>query len=90
MPRTSKTTAAEIEAIEQTEANRIASRKTGLSLIEVRDRGWGRLRELSGSDVVLVWGVKDSLHKAGLFKLVVDKKELILDGEEFRKWLRWV
>ena len=87
--RKSQRKAAQIEAEELGQNNRRISRAKGFAKMNERDRGWGRLNELGGNDVIMVWGVRDDLATANLFKLIVDKKELILDAEEIRKYLRW-
>jgi len=87
--RQSKTKAAQLQA-EMAEANRRDKRERAFYFGKnERDRGWGRLRDLRGADVVMVWGVRDDLAAANKFKLVINGQELILDAEEVRRCLRW-
>ena len=87
--RRSKLRAQELEEAELAEHNRQQSRKDGLSMVEVRDRGWVRLS--NGS--VLEWPVDRELREGearsrisrGSFKL----NGRLYDSDEFRKWERW-
>lgn len=88
--RKSKTTAAEIEAVELAADTRKRKRGEGFALMSVRDRGWKRL----SNGVLMEWQVDRPLEEYevrthvpnGMFKL--DGK--MYDADDFRKYLRWV
>jgi hypothetical protein len=87
--RKSQTSALDLEEQELAEHRQKESRRGGLSLVELRDRGWARVREVKGREATFIWGVKDDLAAENLFKIKVGKEEYIFDAEEFRKYLRW-
>ena len=87
--RSSQTSALDLEEQEFSKERQKHSRKGGLSLMEVRDRGYGKVYEMKGNDVTLIWGVRDDLAHENLFKLKIGRQEYIFDAEEFRKFLRW-
>lgn len=88
-----KQSAAEIEELELAENNRRQTRKSGFSLMSVRDRGWIKLN----NGVVLEWPVDRELLDGevrsfipkGYFGMVTGDKKIIFDAEEFKKYLRW-
>ena len=85
--------AQEIEEIEKAEADRKTSRRNGLSLASIRDRGWIRLN----NGALLEWNVDRELEEGearrivpkGHFVLTDNNKSMLFNTEEFRKWLRW-
>ena len=88
--RKSQRKAAQIEAEELEQNNRRISRAKGFAKMNERDRGWARLKELRGNNVIMVWGVRDDLAADNLFRLIINREEeLVLDAEEMRKYLRW-
>lgn len=96
--RKSKQSAAEIEQYEREEAGRVASRKKGFSMMEIRDRGNTTLRNLQGGSVTMHWHVDRELEEGearrsvpdNIFVLEQNGVTIALDAEEFRKYLRWV
>lgn len=81
----------EILAAEEAAENRRNSRAKGFDLMKVRDTGHGLIRDYGGraQEIWMLWGYD------GKFKLSIrlyggEDLELVLDGEEVRKWLRWV
>jgi hypothetical protein len=84
--RNSKLKALELE---QAEHEQRQSRNNGLSLMEVRDRGWYKLD--NGS--VIEWGVDRPLYNGEVRRHVPEGyfflNGKIYDVDEFRKFLRW-
>lgn len=81
----------EILAAEEAAENRRRSRAKGFDLMKTRDSGHGLIRDYGGKvqEIWMLWGYD------GKFKLDIrlyggKNLELVLDGEEVRKWLRWV
>ena len=85
--RQSKQTAQEIEQIERAEADQRSSRNRGLSMMEIRDRGWVNL----SNGIKMFWDAEDSpvMVPGNHFLLQVGGRRYCFDAEEFRKWLRW-
>lgn len=95
MARKGELTAEEVLAAEKAVDDRKQSRNRGFSMMKVRDRGAADLKDYAGhSQVRIEWAYNRHVDAMGLFKLVIDRggnrNEIILDAEEFRKWLRWV
>lgn len=89
--RKSKQTADEIFAAEEAAEKRKQSRKGGFELMKERDSGVGLLKDYGGkaSEVWMLWGADDKFKLD--IRLYGNKSlELVFDGEEFRRWLRWV
>ena len=64
---------------------------TANSLREVRDRGYGRLRNYgNGKPVHMKWNINRSAEKDTVFKLQIGSETAYLDAEEVQKFLRWV
>lgn len=67
-----------------------AWKRTPKDTREERDLGYGRLLDYKGSKKVeMFWNVNPEMAADSLFILKVDGVELILDSEEFLKFLRW-
>lgn len=94
-----QTTYSEQEVADLNEFNRQQTRKGGLDLIPVRDRGVAKLsngatvywhhpkretEEVNGVSMVITAKVPDN-H----FGIVVDDKMITFNAEELRKYLRW-
>lgn len=96
--RKSSLTQDEILEAEKAKENRKQKRAGGLGLAKARDAG---SHELSNG-VTIKWHVPrpvfpdDGIYvypaevPDGKFVLTLDGKNELFDGEEFRKWLRWV
>lgn len=85
----------EQEKLEVEAAGRTDSRKSGFKMMDLRDSGAVRL----SNGVYMHWHVPPKDRSPGLaylnvpdasFVLEFGKKKLVFDGEEFRRWLRWV
>lgn len=83
----------EQEQAEIAAAERKDQRKSGFELMHVRDRGWGTM----SNGVTMLWHVDEEKRPMvydyvpdNHFALVVEGKKYLFDGEEFRRWLRWV
>lgn len=99
MARKSKLSAQEIAEIDET--NRIQTRKTGFGLMSARDRGWDRVKSMSGHSSHVLWHSNRPLQDyearrdvpEGMFLLdvVIEGKThtLAYDVDEFRKAIRW-
>lgn len=83
------------EINELDEFKRQESRKSGFSLMSVRDRGWGRV---GGSDVVLEWHVPRDKRPAGvpyrnvptgMVVLHIGKESALINVEDLLKLTRW-
>ena len=92
--RKEKLTSDEILEAEKAKDDRLESRSRGYKKMSERDRGWARL----SNGVSILWATAreaepgEALRRIpeGMFVLDVKGKETLFDGEEFRKWLRWV
>lgn len=93
--RKSKLTTDEILAAEKAKDARKQSRSQGFKMMDVRDQGTA----VMSNGVRIEWHVpKDrreeyvgySAVDDGHFVLTIDGKKRVFDGEEFRRWLRWV
>lgn len=90
-----KTNLAPEEIAELDETKRKDFRKGGFELMKVRDRRYAKLRARYGSarDVVMRWEHNSDDH---LFELQItpygskETTKVVLDAEEFQKFLRWV
>lgn len=85
-----KITTEEILEAEKSKDDRQRSRVKGFDKMKERDAGFGRLRDYQGKaqEIYLLWGYE------GKFKLDIrlyggETVELVLDAEEFRRYLRW-
>ena len=87
--RKSKQSAAQLEEMALAEDRRRTKRNGAFQVMKIRDRGWVVLRDIKGSEVIMIWGTPE-LDAANCFKLRVHGKEVVLDAEEFRRFLRWV
>lgn len=93
MARTSRLTAAEIEAAEKAADERRRSRSSGFSLMHDRDKGWHWL----SNGALLQWhtdrqpleGEGITKVEPGKFLLTINGKTVEFDVDEFQKWLRW-
>ena len=72
------------------QANMTGEPLTADGLKNVRDRGYGRVLELGGADVVMLWNLSEKAEHDQTFKLIIGSKEYYFDAEQFRKYLRWV
>lgn len=86
---------AQLDATEQSELERRATRNMGFEKMKERDLGYGRLRDFNGGkEVWMDWRMSQDAEADQLFKLVVgtgyDKITLVFDAEQFRRHLRWV
>lgn len=87
----------EIEKAEKAKEDRLKIRNQGLSMRKIRDRGWAKLKNYKGGEILMLYGPEVSLDmdNKGLFKLVFKdsagkKTELVLQADEINRWLRWV
>ncbi len=88
--RTSKQKAIELE---QQEGVRAEHRKSGLSLMEIRDRGWARLT----NGTTILWPVDRELDEnearrfvpEGHFIIDTGKEDFLFETDEVQKWIRW-
>lgn len=90
-----KSTLSAAEIAEMDEMKTKEFRQGGLDLMPIRDAGGARLR----NGTVVEWAVAPNRRKEGAlypnipdgcFILTIDGKKALFNGEEFRKFLRWV
>lgn len=92
--RKSRLTADEIEATERAADERKYRRGMGFDLMSVRDRGWADI----GNGMIMEWPVDRtpadyearSVVPPNHFILRTNKETLMLNADDFRKYLRWV
>lgn len=61
----------------------------GLNGRELRNKGWGRLRELRHGEARVVWGNRNSeLRNTGYFTLKTANDEVVLHKEDLQFLLR--
>lgn len=87
-----KLTGSDILEAEKAAAERQENRKSGYSMVHIRDQGGHRLE----NGTVIYWPVPNAENsfqsrpmRKGTFILDIDGKKTVFDVEEFRKWIRW-
>lgn len=56
-----------------------------------RDKKVGNLKDYSlRHRVTIVWDLNEEAQRDRMFKLTIDDNEVVLDAEEFMRYLRWV
>ena len=95
--RNSKLSIQEIAELDETK--RKETRKSGFSLMTIRDRGWSVIKNYLGNDVRIVWNTTrepwpgeaiDNIPN-GMIRIDVPKgtKSILVDVEDLNKWTRW-
>lgn len=95
MARQSKLSAQEVAELDETKQRE--TRNSGLSLMDIRDRGYAYIRDYSGGSVTMHWNVHRPLKNGEARRVIPDGKvlftkgdtEIVFDVEELNKSLRW-
>lgn len=87
-----------IEKSEIDEFERKRLRGTGYELMKTRDMAYGLLPSINGGELHVEWSVDNALREdgklyrnvpSGCIVLRINKEEVIVDADAFRKLLRW-
>lgn len=87
----------DIAEAEKAKSERAYNRGRAFRIMELRDKGWAKLKNYNGGEVVMLWHVPGDLEEGEVrtiippdrFLLRIDNITLAFDTEEFKKWLRW-